>query len=265
MDYLFNEWEKLKGRLKLKDLFLFFDYDGTLAPIARTPQQAVTPPRTKVLLETLLENPRFKIAIVSGRELKDIEKRVSSKKITYVGNHGVQIHGPGIKFSMPVSRRGIKILKHIKDDLAAKLALIKGPVLEDKGLSLSLHYRLVSKKHIPHLKAILQESVIPYLHEKKIVLRQGKKVFEICLPLNWDKGKAVLWILAKLKSVSAKNRFIPIYIGDDETDEDAFRALKNKGLTIFVGRPKPSYARYYLKNPGQVNWFLKRILSLKKA
>ena len=265
MDYLFDEWEKLKSRLKLKDFFIFLDYDGTLAPIAETPQQAFMPEQTRRLLESLLRNPHFKMAIVSGRELKDIKKRVGLENIIYVGNHGAQIQGPKIKFSAPVYQKSRATLERIKNDLTAKLTSVKGVILEDKGLSLSLHYRLVDKKDITRVKTILHESIILYLVKNKIKLKYGKMVFEICLPFDWDKGKAVLWLLARQKFASGEKMFVPIYIGDDVTDEDAFKALQNKGLTIFVGRPKPSYAQYYLNSPGQVNKFLGRIISLKEA
>jgi trehalose-phosphatase len=265
MEYLLRNWKRIDEKLKAKHAFLFLDYDGTLIPIVATPQQAVIPRSTKTLLEKFSKNQKYKIAIISGRALKDIKEKVGLKNVIYVGNHGAEIEGPKIKFESPISPRCRAILEHIKTDLEKKLSSIKGTILEDKGLSLSVHFRLVDKSQIPQVKAIVHECAILYLVRSKIKIKSGKMVLEIRLPLEWDKGKVVLWLLARQKFAISEKSFIPIYIGDDKTDEDAFKALKNKGLTIFVGEPKPSHARYYLKNSREVTQFLERILDLKKA
>jgi trehalose 6-phosphate phosphatase len=83
----------------------------------------------------------------------------------------------------------------------------------------------------------------------------GKKVLEVCPPVNWDKGKAVLWLLHNM-SFSENTPVLPIYIGDDITDEDAFKLLKGSGLTVFVGKPKKSNAEYYIKDTNEVLSFL---------
>jgi len=265
MKYLFNEWGKLSEEFKDKHLFLFLDYDGSLTPIVATPKQAIIPKQAKELLEKLSKKAEYKIAIISGRALRDIREKVGLKNIIYVGNHGAEIKGPKIKFESPISPRCRAILDHIKTDLENKLSSIRGAILEDKGLSLSVHFRMVDKKQIPQVKAIVHECVILYLVRSKIKIKSGKMVLEIRLPLEWDKGKVVLWLLARQKFTMREKPFVPIYIGDDRTDEDAFKVLKNKGLTIFVGEPKPSHAQYYLKNPREVTQFLERILDLKKA
>lgn len=264
MKYLFNEWGKLSEEFKDKHLFLFLDYDGSLTPIVATPQQAILCKETKDVLDRVSRNSRYKIAFISGRALKDIREKIGLKNVIYVGNHGAEIEGPKIKFESPISPRCRAILEHIKTDLEEKLSSIKGAILEDKGLSLSVHFRMVDKKQIPQVKAIVHECAILYLVRGKIKIKSGKMVLEMRLPLEWDKGKVVLWLLARQKFAMSERPLIPIYIGDDKTDEDAFKVVKNKGLTIFVGKPKPSYAQYYLKNTREVTQFLKRILDLKE-
>jgi trehalose-phosphatase len=264
MKNLFNYWDNPKKELNNKYIMLFLDFDGTLTPIVATPQQAILSKETKDVLDKLSRNSRYKIAIISGRALKNIKEKVGLKNIIYVGNHGAEIEGPKIKFASPISPRCRAILEHIKTDLEEKLSSIKGAILEDKGLSLSVHFRLVDKSQIPQVKAIVHECAILYLVRSKIKIKTGKMVLEIRLPLEWDKGKVVLWLLARQKFATSERPFVPIYIGDDKTDEDAFKVLKNKGLTIFVGKPKPSYAQYYLKNTREVTQFLKRILDLKE-
>ena len=144
-----------------------------------------------------------------------------------------------------------------------KISYIRGAFVEDKGLSLSLHYRLVDKKQVPQIKTIFHEAVILYLVRNKIKIKPGKMVLEVRPPAEWDKGKVVLWLLARRNFISGEKNVLPVYIGDDITDEDAFRALKRKGLTVFVGEPGDSKADYYLKNTEEVVKFLRLISDLK--
>lgn len=261
MKYLYDEWDNLQKELgNNKYIFLFLDYDGTLTPIVEAPDKAVLSFETKNLLKKLIKNPKHKLAFISGRALEDLKKMINIQDIVYVGNHGLEIDGPKLKFESPVSLRYKTILQNIKDDLSAKLSTIKGVIIEDKKLSLSVHYRLVDRTQIPKVEAILHEATILYAVRNKIKTQIGKKVFEIRPSLEWDKGKVVLWLLARWKFVLKD--MLPIYLGDDVSDEDAFKALKNKGITIFVGGPKDSNAQYYLKNTQEVTDFLNRIANL---
>lgn len=251
---------ELKSKLKNKNLMLFLDYDGTLSPIVQTPDRAVLPKRTKTLLETLSKKQKCKLVIISGRSLKDVKKRVGVGGITYVGNHGFQIEGPGIKLNKAVPQKYKRSLKKIKSDLIKRTSLIKDVFIEDKGLSFSLHYRMVDKKKVSLVRKIFRQVVCNYLTRNDIEVKNGKKLLEVRPTINWDKGKAVLWLLSKRQFISKNDKMLPIYVGDDVTDEDAFRVLKNKGISVFVGRPnKKSNAKYYLKSPKEVTYFLVRL------
>lgn len=263
MRYLFEEWDKLKEDISNKHIFLFLDYDGTLTPIVKNPNKAIMPKSTKGLLKELLKIPECRLAIISGRALEDIKNKVGLRDIIYSGNHGLEIEGPKIRFKSPIPVSFRIVLGEIKEQLTERLSLIKGHILEDKGLSLALHYRLVDKKYIPLVKVIFHEIGLPYKVAKKVKIRSGKMVLEIKPPIDWDKGKVVLWLLARQQFELGGKQVLPIYIGDDITDEDAFKALKNKGLTIFVGRPAVSEASYYLKNTQEVTDFMKQILGVK--
>lgn len=265
MVYLFSNWDNLKENLKRRFVYLFLDYDGTLVPIAESPSKTVIPEEIKEIIRGLSKSPRCKIAVVSGRALEDVRRLLGLKEIVYVGNHGLEIEGPKLKFKSVVPLGFKKILKRIKYDLNKKLASIKGVLFEDKGYTLSLHYRLVNEKQVPLVKAAFHEAIITYLVGNKIKIKSGKKVFEIRPPIEWDKGKAVLWLLARQRFVLKSNNIFPIYIGDDITDEDAFNALKENGASVFVGEPKKSKARYYLKNSKEVIEFLKRALGLQEV
>ena len=264
MEYLFSHFEKLKNRLSGKFVLLFLDYDGTLTPIVETPDKAVISQNTKDLLNELSTSPRCRVAIISGRSLSDIKGLVGLKDIIYAGNHGLEIEGPKIKFESQVSPRLKSIIRHIYEDMVSKLSKIKGVLIEDKGLTISVHYRLVEKKDIQEFLSIFTEVTDTYIVRDKVKINSGKKVYEIRPPVIWDKGKVVLWLLARQQFLVGEDKIFPIYIGDDVTDEDAFRVLKNKGLTLFVGKPNISEAQYYLENTEEVIEFMKRILESKK-
>lgn len=262
MRYLFKHWQDLSGGLQKKRIILFLDYDGTLAPIVDSADKAVIPKETKRLLRSL--SARAKLAIISGRAMADLKKMVGVKGIIYSGNHGLEIESPQLKFSAPLSLSYKKLLLEIKTRLEKSLAGIKGVILEDKGLSLSLHYRLVPKNLVPLVQAVFHKLTITPAQESRIKIKPGKRVLEIRPPVEWDKGKVILWLLAREKFAAGQQPLLPIYAGDDTSDEDAFRALENKGITVFVGRPKKSSAQYYLHNSKEVAELLKRILFLKK-
>jgi trehalose-phosphatase len=259
MKYLFGEWRGIKDKIKDKYLFIFLDFDGTLAPIARTPDKAILPRKAKELLKRLRDNPRLKLTIISGRSIEDIKNKIGLKGVIYSGNHGLEIEGPKINFKHVVPSGYRMIIEHIKNNLEQKISPFDGAFVEDKGLSLSLHYRLVDKNKISALKTIFREETVSHLVRNKIKIKPGKMVLEVRPPVEWNKGKVVLWLLSRQLSALKKNDVLPVYIGDDETDEDAFKALKNKGLTIFVGQNKSSGANYYLKDQGEVNELLKLI------
>jgi len=264
MKNLFRHWDNLRKELSNKYVMLFLDYDGTLTPIVSTPDKAFIAQEIKRILNELSKSLRCKLAIISGRALKDIKNMIGLKRIIYSGNHGLEIEGPKIKFESPVSVRYKAILEQIKKELSLKLANIKGAFVEDKGLSLSIHYRLVDKKQVPLVKTAVHETAIVYLIRSKIKIKSGKKVLEIRPPVEWDKGKVVLWLLARQQFLLGENKIFPIYIGDDTTDEDAFKVLKKKGLTIFVGEQGNSEAQYYLKTTEEVTECLSRILEIKQ-
>jgi len=264
MEYLFSRWDKLKNRLSHKFILLFLDYDGTLTPIVETPEKAVIPQNTKNLLEELSTSPRYRIAIISGRSLSDIKALVGLKDIIYAGNHGLEIEGPKIKFESQVSPRLKSIIRYIYKDMVSRFSKIKGVLIEDKGLTISIHYRLLDEKDIQEFLSVFNEITDPYIVRSKIKINTGKKVYEIRPPVMWDKGKVVLWLLARQQFLLGENKILPVYIGDDVTDEDAFKVLKKKGLTIFVGEQASSEAQYYLKTIEEVTEFLRLIADLKR-
>lgn len=261
MEYLFGKWDYIKKILQGEYLLIFCDYDGTLAPIAETPDEAVITNGIKELVNKLSQTSDCRIVIISGRTIKDIRGKVRLKNVIYAGNHGLEISGCGFRFKAQVLRRYRNVLRTIKNNLASRLLCISGVLLEDKGISVSVHYRLVSGEDVPSVKAIVGDVVLSYMENEEVKVKHGKKVIEIMPPIEWDKGKAALWILKKQRGLLKKKRILPVYFGDDITDEDAFDVLRNKGITVFVGKSKVSRARYYLKNTEEVTKILQDILT----
>lgn len=259
MDYLFDKIDRLKKDLAKKFVFLFLDYDGTISPIAESPNKAVISRETRSLLKKLSLVPNRKVAIISGRALEDIKNKIGLKNLIYVGNHGLEIEGPKIRSRYLLAPGYRAIIRNIDNGLKNKLRMLKGVLVENKTVCINLHYRMAMKKDIQLIKALFQEVTLPYVVSKKIQIRSGKKMLEVRPPVNWNKGSVAMWLLARQRVFLKTKSIIPIYIGDDSTDEDAFRALRKRGITIFVGKPGPSSAKYYLKNTSEVIKFLKLI------
>ncbi len=259
--YLFESRDNTGGRLiekitSQRKIILFLDYDGTLVPIKKKPSLAVLSTSIRKLLKKLATHSNISVIIVTGRSFSDIKKLMGIKKITYVSNHGFQISGDKIKWIHPDAKRNIAILKKIFLLLNNALSSFPETLVEDKKLTLSVHFRNERNNHIQFVKKIVAATIQPF--QENINKTAGKKVIEIRPNINWNKGKAVLKVLALLQHRKNKNSII--CIGDDKTDEDAFRALRNKAITVHVGSKRNTKAYYYLQNTKQVKTFLETIL-----
>jgi trehalose-phosphatase len=245
---------------KKDSFFIFLDFDGTLVPIRKNPAQVRLAKRTKNILKRLADKDNMNIAVVSGRELDDIKKKIALGNIIYVGNHGFEISGPDVDFILPAAKKAEKWLKVVKEKLREQLTGFKGVIIEDKKFSLSVHYRMAGRMKTAQIVEIISSVTAPYLRKHKIRLTKGKKVREIRPPVNWNKGRAVEKILKLGRKRTGRKR-IPLCIGDDRTDEDIFRLLKNRGYTVkVVKKPdKTSSAEYYLRNTGEVKEFLSKL------
>ena len=251
---LFSEFEK---KIENKKPALFLDYDGTLTPIVKHPEDALLPDEMKSVLSDFAS--KFPTAVVSGRDMDDVKSMVGIDNIIYAGSHGFRITGPhGLYMEHEKSGEIVPGLDRIEKTLRAGIAgEIEGIQVERKRYALAVHYRNASKEAVPGIQKVVDEVIEANPGFKK---GGGKKVFEIKPDIDWNKGRALRWILEKL-NLAHQADVIPIYIGDDVTDEDAFIELSDKGIGILVGfLGKPTAARYTLKNVYQVRLFIEMLM-----
>ncbi|OGS44173.1 MAG: trehalose-phosphatase [Elusimicrobia bacterium RIFOXYD2_FULL_34_15] len=257
MKYLFDKWNSISKKIKGLKILLCFDYDGTLTPIAKKPEYAKLDFKTRNILKNVCKNKKFILMVISGRPLSEIRKMVKLRDVIYAGNHGFEIEIKKCNFVHQEAEIASPIIKEIRKIIENKIKMIPGAFVEDKKFTLSIHWRLVNKKYLRKLFSIIKNVIH---NNKKIKLTKGKKVWEIRPNINWDKGKALLWVLSRLSAKRAglhvRYPLLPVYVGDDTTDEDAFKALKC-GITVKVGKSNKSKAGYYLKSQQEVVKFLK--------
>jgi|WetSurSiteA1Bulk_404760.scaffolds.fasta_scaffold02715_3 trehalose 6-phosphate phosphatase len=245
----------LKNNVRCK-IALFFDFDGTLVPIQKDPEQCFLSKKLKNQLLALSNSQCCYLIILSGRSLSDIKKRIGIRRLYYGGNHGLDISGPNLRFTHPKALTSKLDIQYITRKLKKEITNIEGAWLENKKFSVSLHFRSVKKENVMLVKKIFQAVANEFIEGKRLNVIKGKKVIELTPNVSWNKGSAVLWILKQLK-----DKCMPLYIGDDQTDETAFKALNGSGVTIRVGKSKNTAANYYLKG----HWEVLRLLSdLKK-
>ena len=244
----------LARQLTHKRPVVFLDYDGTLTPIVARPELALLNAAVRRTLVALAE--RCPVAIVSGRERAEVQRLVNADGLIYAGSHGFDIRGPGWQ-----SERGAAFLPDLDDaeaELRQSLIHIRGALLERKTYALAAHVRGLAPAAARAVEAAVDAVLSRHTRLRK---GTGKMVFELLPRLDWHKGKAVLHILDTLRLPAAE--VLPVYIGDDRTDEDAFAALAGRGVGILVSEaPRQTAAYYTLRNPDEVHRFLQRLVGL---
>jgi trehalose 6-phosphate phosphatase len=266
--HLFAAWPEVAQRLKSARQVLFLsDYDGTLTPIVDRPELADLPESSKQLLQTLAHRHHFTVGIISGRALSDLKDRVGIGSIIYAGNHGLEIEGPGISFVNPLAEEVKPVLRLIHQVLSKALATVRGALVEDKGLTLSVHYRMVEEDRSHEVRNIFEGIIAMARSLRKVRVTSGKKVYEVRPAVDWDKGKAIALLLGRYGNPKAGEKPLGIFLGDDLTDEDGFKMMdRHGGISIFVGEERSdSAAHYYLKSPTEVEQFLSMLVNMQRG
>jgi trehalose-phosphatase len=242
-------------RCPAEELSVLLDFDGTLAPIVPKPEDARP---SDDLLSTVRRLASIcPVAVISGRGLRDLGTRVRVPGIVLAGAHGAEIRFPDGTEIHPVNREGIRpIVDRVKRVMTGEIPERSGLHLEDKGLSLALHFREARESTANRVCRTFREIVERMVPEGTLELFPGKKVLDL-KPATVDKGTAVTRILERLE----RKRSCALYLGDDETDEDAFAALEGRGITVLVSQTPRSgtKAEYRLGSPEEVRRFLRAL------
>jgi trehalose 6-phosphate phosphatase len=223
------------------------DFDGTLAGIETDPDAPVLGSENRAALERLRDHERVRVAVISGRELADLRERVGIEDIDYAGNHGLELHRGGEATTHPVAKRRRHDLDSIVADVEERLA-DTDCFVENKSVSATVHYR-TAPEHRDDIHEIV-ESAVEEVAPDGFELSTGKDIVELTPTVAWDKGDALSLIAAEC------NGWLPMYLGDDTTDEAAFRALAGTGIGIHVGTGEETAADYRIENPDAVTRFL---------
>jgi alpha,alpha-trehalase len=250
----------LRERVAAGPIAVFCDYDGTLTPIVSRPELAVLSETTRRVLERLAG--LCVVGIISGRDLRDVLAMVRTDGVWLAGSHGFDIAGPGgVHHELPEARAYAAALAAGADALEDLVAAIPGAWVERKRFAIATHYRAVDARRVPEVDravAAVRESV------EGLRVTGGKCIVELRPDVDWDKGRAVWWLLDRIGL--GGDGCLPIYVGDDLTDEDAFVTLVGRGVGIVVGEEdRPTRAAYGLADPDEVRRFLTDLADLREA
>lgn len=252
--------DELRERLKDRQLAIFLDYDGTLTPIVEDHARALISEAMREAVERLAREAP--VAIVSGRGLSDLKGRVGLESVFYAGSHGFEIDLPGERRqTLERGKEFLSDLDEAEQALRDRLAAIEGHDVERNRFAISVHYRRVAEGEVADVEGIVDAVVSEHPRLRKT---HGKKVFQLQPKLDWHKGRAVRWMLERL-GLDREN-VLPVYLGDDLTDEDAFRALAGRGIGIAVGNEaRRTAAEYRLASPDEVRHLLGLLAEASKG
>uniref|UniRef100_A0A0E0IWA4 Trehalose 6-phosphate phosphatase n=1 Tax=Oryza nivara TaxID=4536 RepID=A0A0E0IWA4_ORYNI len=293
LDLLYRNWvvnhpsaltsfEDIVNLARGKRLALFLDYDGTLSPIVDNPENAVMSDEMRSAVKHVAS--LFPTAIISGRSRDKVFDFVKLTELYYAGSHGMDIMGPvrksdssgqhvecirstdsegkEVNLFQPASEF-LPMISEVYKKLSESIKDIDGARMEDNKFCVSVHYRNVA----PHDYGEVHQRVTAVLKNYPCLrLTHGRKVLEVRPVIDWNKGKAVEFLLESL-GLCGKEDVLPIYVGDDKTDEDAFKVLKANsiGFGILVSSvPKDTDAFYSVRDPAEVMEFLKKLASWKE-
>jgi len=250
---------ELHRRLRAQPVAVFLDYDGTLTPIVARPELAVLDRATREVLRHLAAHTV--VAILSGRDLADVQAMVDTEGLWFAGSHGFDVAAPdGARSEVEAARAHRDALRDAADELEQALASIPGAWVERKQYADAVHFRQVDPAALGAVEMAVDRAVTSHEGLRKT---GGKMIFELRPDLDWDKGRA-LWSLFDRAGLR-RDAVIPIFIGDDLTDEDAFAALGANGIGIVVADDdRTTAASYRLGSTGEVRAFLEDVARLQE-
>jgi len=260
MKYIFLKLPEIKKRIEnSKHTALLLDFDGTISPIVKRPENAYITEKVRHTLQKI--NKIFPVIIVTGRPLSVIRRKVGVRGFIYAASHGLEWSFDG-KFRRKLIPKTVKEqLNQIRNKIWNIKNKYQSLIIEKKPYSVTFHYHLMPTKQKESFIRWLKKFLRPFYRQPSIRVFHDKETVEIIPSLNWTKGD-IAKLSLKYLSQKKQKKFMPIYVGDSTTDEDAFRML-SKGITIRVGKNENSAAKWYMRDQKEVGLFLKWLLSLK--
>jgi trehalose 6-phosphate phosphatase len=248
--HLFEKWDEVAARIeRARSLRLFLDFDGTLVAIRRSPEGVTFSRQMRQVLDRISSHRRVTAVIVSGRRRGALRRYVRLPRVQYWGLYGWE-RGPMRR----LPRAAVWELSRVRASLVAGLRdrrNVRGVRLEDKQMSVSLHTRGASRRAARQAHDLLVRALRPCSH---LYVLPGSHVWEVLPREIPGKDAAIRQAVRRLRAP-----FLPIYVGDDTTDEPAF-ALLDRGITIKVGPgDRKTHARYWLAGPAEVRGFIERL------
>jgi len=222
---------EIEHRRAGRHLLLLLDFDGTLAAFSNDPTTVHLDSDTSALLERLAANAAITLGIISGRRLPDLQKRVTFSGDMYLaGFHGLEIHAPGEVFIHPGAASATTLMQSIADAIQPHVAPLPGVFIEDKVFSIALHYREAAPAARVVATSHFMNAARVDIDAGRLRLLPGAGVIELLPDAAWHKGSALEWIRERVERIHGPT--FTVYVGDDVTDQDAFRAIGLHGLAI---------------------------------
>ncbi|MDT5175447.1 MAG: trehalose 6-phosphate phosphatase [Mycobacterium sp.] len=236
---------------------VFFDFDGTLSDIVNDPDEARPAAGASEALQELAA--RCPVAVLSGRDLADVRERVGLPGIWYAGSHGFELTAPdGTHHQNDEAAAAIPVLERAATQLREQIGSIPGVVVEHKRFGVAVHYRNAARERVGEVSAAVRSAG----QHDALRVTTGREVIELRPDLDWDKGKTLRWVIDHLLD-SGSGPLVPIYLGDDITDEDAFDAVRHDGVPIVVRHSddgdRATAALFGLDSPAAVAEFTERL------
>ncbi|WP_210769019.1 trehalose-phosphatase [Ruania alkalisoli] len=247
--------DSLRTRIGGRPVALFLDYDGVLAEIVDRPEDATISDGMRDVVADLAQ--RCQVCVVSGRDRPVVQELMRLDSLIVAGSHGFDIASPDGEISAQFAGGHENLLESVRHQVEAGAREIPGATVEVKAASVALHYRLVDEIDRWRATALVEEVRTAHLDELKVT--PGKMVYEVQPAIDWDKGKAVDYLIRVLEMGPD---VVPIYLGDDFTDEHAFTALRGRGIGLIVvgaataDADRVSAAEYRLDGVAAVQRFL---------
>ena len=249
--HLADEMRTLAAELsEAAGLLLCTDFDGTLADITDQPDDPEIRPKNRESLRGLRDHPDVVVGVVSGRQVDDLRARVGVDGVAYAGNHGLELHRDGETVVHPIAAKRRSTVAAICDELDARLGDIEGCIVENKGITATVHHRLSPDDATDRVRETVRE-VVDEMGGPRFRVSLGKSVVEFSPAIPWHKGRAVELLAAELP-----DDWLPVYLGDDTTDEFGFAAVGHRGFGVHVGEGNDTVATHRVGDPDAVETLL---------